>query len=458
MLGIGLNVALRTEDFPPELREIATGLGLEPDAIEPTLARLLDLLERWLTAEPSEVLEAVRRRDALLHRTVRWARGEGQRRRDRRRGPADRGDRRGPRRARRRRGAPGAVRRTRMSGGGARTIARRAPVLLAWIAALALPAGAAASSLVFVKRDGNAWLAAADGTAQLRVTTDGTPANPYYSASQSVTGVIEVARGSGRGARIYTFDRTGRRLSVPFTVALAPVVLDPVISPDGSKVALWTSSPSAVATPCYVNSFCFEVSNARRYNQLVRPAWMTFEHPAWLGSSRLLLFTDSGTLAYADLSGHGFTPWLRWGDYHAAADGLGEWVQGAASSDGRELALVTHLDVLGRFEVDLFGGRANMGAVDLATYKPTPLRCRLTAPDGGSGADPMHPSLPAFRNLSFSPHGTALAYEWGGSIWVATLARCRARRVIAGARDPSWGPRSVSRPRKPPAVGRGKAR
>lgn len=77
VLGIGLNVALRREDFPPELRELAGTLGLDEDAIEPTLERLLRCLERWLDASESEVLEAVRARDALLDRPVRWDGGAG---------------------------------------------------------------------------------------------------------------------------------------------------------------------------------------------------------------------------------------------------------------------------------------------------------------------------------------------------------------------------------------------
>jgi BirA family transcriptional regulator, biotin operon repressor / biotin---[acetyl-CoA-carboxylase] ligase len=77
VLGIGLNVALRESDFPPELRGRAGTLGLEPDAIEPTLIELLGELERWLKVPEREVLEAVRARDALLGRPVRWAAGEG---------------------------------------------------------------------------------------------------------------------------------------------------------------------------------------------------------------------------------------------------------------------------------------------------------------------------------------------------------------------------------------------
>jgi BirA family biotin operon repressor/biotin-[acetyl-CoA-carboxylase] ligase len=77
VLGIGLNVALRPDDFSAELRDLAGTLGLEPEAIEGTLARLLELLERWISATPDQVLTAVRASDALRGRAVRWASGAG---------------------------------------------------------------------------------------------------------------------------------------------------------------------------------------------------------------------------------------------------------------------------------------------------------------------------------------------------------------------------------------------
>lgn len=77
VVGIGLNVALRAEDFPIELRGSAGTLGLEPSAIEPTLEALLLQLEQWLAADAGSVLDAVRARDALLGRSVRWAGGRG---------------------------------------------------------------------------------------------------------------------------------------------------------------------------------------------------------------------------------------------------------------------------------------------------------------------------------------------------------------------------------------------
>lgn len=75
--GIGLNVAVRESDFPPDLRERAGTLGLAPADVEPLLARLLAALERWIAADPDTVLDALRGRDALLGRPVRWAGGSG---------------------------------------------------------------------------------------------------------------------------------------------------------------------------------------------------------------------------------------------------------------------------------------------------------------------------------------------------------------------------------------------
>ncbi len=77
VVGVGLNVALREADFPAELRNRAGTLGLAPEAIEPTLERLLLALEARLSASPAAVLAEVRDRDALVGQTVRWAGGRG---------------------------------------------------------------------------------------------------------------------------------------------------------------------------------------------------------------------------------------------------------------------------------------------------------------------------------------------------------------------------------------------
>ena len=77
VLGIGVNVAVREEDLPAELRGRAASLGLAPHAIEPLLDDLLRALERRLAQPACDTLADLRTRDALQGRAVRWAQGEG---------------------------------------------------------------------------------------------------------------------------------------------------------------------------------------------------------------------------------------------------------------------------------------------------------------------------------------------------------------------------------------------
>jgi BirA family biotin operon repressor/biotin-[acetyl-CoA-carboxylase] ligase len=77
VLGIGVNVALTADDLPPELRENAGGLGRSPEEVETTLNSLLARLERWLAASDEQTLDALRARDALAGREVRWGEQTG---------------------------------------------------------------------------------------------------------------------------------------------------------------------------------------------------------------------------------------------------------------------------------------------------------------------------------------------------------------------------------------------
>jgi BirA family biotin operon repressor/biotin-[acetyl-CoA-carboxylase] ligase len=102
VLGIGLNLEIAPEDFPPELRETAISLmppaksDRDPCTLSPsgrqsahrartgggsaaqrTLAALNGRLERWLEAGEDEVLAAWRERDALRGRQVSWEGGSG---------------------------------------------------------------------------------------------------------------------------------------------------------------------------------------------------------------------------------------------------------------------------------------------------------------------------------------------------------------------------------------------
>ena len=77
MLGIGVNVALRVDELPPELHATAGTLGLTPGDLEPTLERLLTALERVLALDDSALLQAYRDRDALRGHEVAWSGGRG---------------------------------------------------------------------------------------------------------------------------------------------------------------------------------------------------------------------------------------------------------------------------------------------------------------------------------------------------------------------------------------------
>ena len=78
VLGIGLNVAVRVEQLPAEVRVRAASLELQPSAIEPLLAELLGALTRRLAEPREKLLDAWRERDALLGRDVTWSGGMGQ--------------------------------------------------------------------------------------------------------------------------------------------------------------------------------------------------------------------------------------------------------------------------------------------------------------------------------------------------------------------------------------------
>jgi BirA family biotin operon repressor/biotin-[acetyl-CoA-carboxylase] ligase len=88
VIGVGLNVAIPEEVFPPELREIATSLlpteaeGGIPAGGAPGVRRALGALNeslgRWVRASGDEVLDAYRPRDVLCGRRISWDGGEGE--------------------------------------------------------------------------------------------------------------------------------------------------------------------------------------------------------------------------------------------------------------------------------------------------------------------------------------------------------------------------------------------
>jgi BirA family biotin operon repressor/biotin-[acetyl-CoA-carboxylase] ligase len=79
VVGIGLNVDIDDDGFPPELRETATSLLIASGAppIDYMTEALVSHLDSRLQADPADLLSAYRRRDALRGKRIRWQDGEG---------------------------------------------------------------------------------------------------------------------------------------------------------------------------------------------------------------------------------------------------------------------------------------------------------------------------------------------------------------------------------------------
>jgi BirA family biotin operon repressor/biotin-[acetyl-CoA-carboxylase] ligase len=77
VLGMGVNVAVELAELPADVRALAATLGRPPGALEAALTELLDHLERRLAEPPADSLAALRERDALRDRPLRWSGGDG---------------------------------------------------------------------------------------------------------------------------------------------------------------------------------------------------------------------------------------------------------------------------------------------------------------------------------------------------------------------------------------------
>lgn len=92
VIGIGLNLTIEPHEFPPDLRDRATSIFAADQRTggrgsagpfpllsggPPPAGPLNQRLNQWIQAEPNEVLEEWRQRDALKGRKVAWEGGSG---------------------------------------------------------------------------------------------------------------------------------------------------------------------------------------------------------------------------------------------------------------------------------------------------------------------------------------------------------------------------------------------
>jgi BirA family biotin operon repressor/biotin-[acetyl-CoA-carboxylase] ligase len=84
VIGIGLNLSIEEDEFPPELRATAVSIFTNDQRTSergsggpPLAGPLNQRLDHWVQAEPNEVLKEWRERDALRGREVAWEGGSG---------------------------------------------------------------------------------------------------------------------------------------------------------------------------------------------------------------------------------------------------------------------------------------------------------------------------------------------------------------------------------------------
>ena len=318
---------------------------------------------------------------------------------------------------------------------------------VALAAGLSFARAANADSLVYTK-GADVWVAASDGSGERQVTHDGSAALPYRSPSQADDGTIVALRGT----RFVRLDRDGAVLATMSSVltdkpagidAVGP--FDPQVSPDGTKLAYWIGMYS---------TWSDHGTNIDWVRTGPVVVWMDalsgrhlgvthyYEEPSWLAdSSRALLFeSTNAATAQVMVAGVGedhnqIRQWFH--DYDTKPAGEEFWMPigaGELTRAGDRLAVLRGGTYIGN------GGMARGTRNTIALYNvssltaaPSMWPCAIADAVGGE-----------FGKPTWSPAGDGLAWAEQDGIWTTAVgagcATMAPRRVIAGGREPDWGP------------------
>lgn len=331
-------------------------------------------------------------------------------------------------------------------------------IVLAGAAAAALAATAAvpaadADSISYIK-DGNVHLTTPDGTQTHQVTTAG----GYSSASQADDGRILALHGK----RFHLLDQWGRVQAdfSPIADGTAGTVtvngpFDPVISPDGSKVAYGMYVQYTTGNPlCGLPGGCWQghLYAATGYSTSTGAAdWSSgstfapnfgWTDPSWIDNDRTLLsgpssayLSDSGVDTLGD-DKHEAAEWFS--DH---SNGASNMFDGAMSRQGTGAAFV----------VNTTGDELRIYHAAGAPVKDNPPASCLSAPKRSG----------AWESPTWSPDGNRLAASDASGLYVVDLpgiqagcpdaASVKVVTIAPGGRKPSWGPASLPDPSQRPA-------
>lgn len=325
---------------------------------------------------------------------------------------------------------------------------------LAVAAVLALPAAAQADSSIVYSKGGDIFLAEPDGSRTYRVTNTGN----WSSPSQADDGTI-VALGTDDGL-LHRMNQRGRELNPPVSVLPGGEGIsspnDPVVSPDGTKVAYWYIVQSG-----YYNPECdCKIVNSREAWRVTDSNADTPEskyespgsyvEPSWIDNGRLLVntvgtyatslnvATDTVVAGKADRN-EGHAGWFT----DSSTQGL-DLTDGEMTRDFKQMAFVGDDDTSIRFYT-VNGFPADVPEPERPAYNPYPENRNPPTPTctlNFGGAE--------LGNPSWSPDGTRLAVHVAGKgIYIVgapnpdTCAADPATSLVPVAAQFDWGPADV---------------
>jgi hypothetical protein len=198
-------------------------------------------------------------------------------------------------------------------------------------------ASASTGSLTFM-RHGNVFVTAGDGGAEAQVTSDGTIADPYTSASQSASGVVVAVRHS----TAYRLAQSGQPVAAPVALWYA-VTGGGAVSADGGVLAYEAAEICGIVPKPCVSTVFRSLSSG---SELIGKG-LEMTNPTWSGG-RVVGAVSGGV----GITGPGQRDRDEW--FSGVSDTLPRIADGtqyveaaAASPDGRRLAVVTTPDAKG---------------------------------------------------------------------------------------------------------------
>ena len=330
-------------------------------------------------------------------------------------------------------------------------LARRVTgLLIAALGSLALallaPGAAGAASLVFVK-DGNVWIAGADGSAARPVTAQ---ANNWAWPSEADDGTILVAGGAQRinpdgsdsdgSTELYRMDQQGRVVSGPVTTpgsnstpacpTYAPQVVR--VSPDGASVAYSTFFCDGFHTFWGPSTAGFAAAHE---------SLADYGYPSWIDNGRFLI-THFGTTITSDQA--------QWGVWNTGTSTSGGWRAGDDYLTGYQAVVArsgTRVAVIQDDGADHLGQVVN---AKIAIYTASGIQAPDTAPHCVLTLDASTFQHAGSASPSLSPDGGTVVWAQDDGIHAATTDCTNARLLIGGGSFPFFGTAAVSAAAPPP--------